>query len=112
MVRAVWKQKRQPNYYLIENKTSLSSSPDAYDVTLVDRIQQNHSKTRQASAMAKRLLGKKATYVELALTPMMIELEKTISQTNGIVLKDLVADFKFEANEGSMSKGKHRNIKK
>ena len=60
----------------------------------------------------ERLLGKKATYVELALTPMMIELEKTISQTNGIVLKDLVADFKFVSNEGSMSKGKHRNKKK
>ena len=112
MVRAVWKQKRQPHYYLIENKTSLSNSPDAYDITLVDRMQQSHSKTRQVSAVARRLLGEKATYVELALTPMIIELEKTISQTNGIVLKDLVADFKFAANEGSKSEVKHRNHKK
>ena len=103
MVRAVWKQKRQPQYYLIENKTSLSSSPDAYDVTLSDRVQQSHSESTPVSAVARRLIGEKAMHVELAITPMLIELEKTISQSNAIALKDLVADFKFVSNEGGAS---------
>jgi len=87
MVRAVWKKKRQPQYYVVENKNSIQKNEKGYAI--------NISSHNNNELIINKLIGKKATYVELALTPMMNELEKTITQTNHIVLKDLVADFQF-----------------
>jgi hypothetical protein len=98
IIRAVWKNKRQPQYYLIENKLSLQDDDEAYDVNI------NGDNADASTIIANKLLGGKATYVELALTPVMNELEKTIRETNHIILKDLIADFKFTPSNNNVGK--------